>query len=340
MDPQTSFAELVKDRREALSMTQSVLAAAAGVTERTVQRVEKGDSPSQETVMALCSVLGIASTTAHSTLRQGSQSRQFAGEAQGMSVPSFLPPAPGPRAEAERSLAIAKLVRSGIAFEAIAATDLTALARDLVTNEMLARQGMAWSDADCEEQVIDRAARRSANNPLRNLVARMNGERDARPFTLLVLFVILSAAIASASIVIKHHFGEPWGSVSLGAAALAWIVSMLAWLPETDLEKAKRRLAQDWVVGIARDRVVISKVGTNDLEVLEARQIVSSGLMRRGAHLRWEYRTFDGKDHALEYLPATPHVEAALRQVDAQVSALADRSAPYLHGSTLSPRAS
>lgn len=328
MNPQTSFAELVRDRREALSMTQSVLAGAAGVTERTVQRVEKGESPSQETVMALCSVLGIAPTTAHSTLRHAPPLRQGSFDAQAR-VPSFLPPAPGPRSEAERSLAIAKLVRSGTDFEAIAATDLTALAHDLVTEEMLRRQGMAWNDAGCEEQVVDLAVRRSADNPLRNLIARMNGERETQPLSLLIVFVVIAFTIASVSIVLKHNLGPAWGSIFMAAAAVAWIVAMLAWLPETDLEKAKRRLAQDWVIGIARDRVVISKVGTNGLDVLETREIVSSSLVRRGAHLRWEYRTFDGEDHALEYIPAVPEIEAAFQRIDGEVRNLAARSAAY-----------
>ena len=332
MTQQTSFAELVRMRREALSMTQSVLADAAGLTDRTVQRVERGESPSPETVMALCSVLGIAQTTAHAALRQSPPTRPADVEPRiaASAAPAALPPAHGPEAEADRSLAIAKLVRTQGHFEVITGPDLTAYARDLVTERDLARQGMTWASGGCEEQVIAEAGRRSARKPLRKVMEWFIDNGMDPVATVLIAGVICVALGAAAIIVAVDSLNEFYHYRFEGAQMvfLFMLLGMILWfvtlVTPTGLERAAAQLSEHWVAGIGREAVTISKVRTNGVTTILARDVVRCGIEQTGRHLSWTYTTFDGKSRRLDYLPDVPQVRAAFERFAQAVADLSN----------------
>lgn len=70
MDTKTPLAGMVADKRRSLNMSQAVLAEACGVSERTIVRVEAGERVSGETLMAICSVLGISPQTARAGMAE------------------------------------------------------------------------------------------------------------------------------------------------------------------------------------------------------------------------------------------------------------------------------
>lgn len=332
MTSHTSFAELVRTRREALSMTQAVLADAAGVTERTVQRVERGESPSPETVMALCSVLAIAPTTAHSALRQSPPTRPFDGDpkvADGF-APAALPPAHGPAAEGERSLAIAKLVRSGNRFDVITGPDLTAMAHDLVSDKGLRSVNMDWGSGDCEEAVIEEGRKRSVDNPLRKLIAwcRKGSRSDDDVGPLFIVGFLAFGHGTIAVLTVKTLYGEMWGNVAMIVLSLAALAAMFGWMMETEFEIAQKRLSGHWVMGIKRDLVAISKVRTNGIDLVRARDVAQCLIGRTERHLAFSYTTFDGTVHRLDYIPDIPSVAAALEAFEREVRDLSSLQIP------------
>ena len=62
------FGNLIRNLRTRRNMSQAHLAQAAEINERTVGRIEGGPMAAPETVMALCSVLGISEARANLAL--------------------------------------------------------------------------------------------------------------------------------------------------------------------------------------------------------------------------------------------------------------------------------
>lgn len=59
MDFRSAFAQVLRDARKSMSMSQEVLAEAAGLHNNTISKMERGEiSPSVDTVVALCAALG------------------------------------------------------------------------------------------------------------------------------------------------------------------------------------------------------------------------------------------------------------------------------------------
>ena len=282
--------------------------------------------------MALCSVLAIAPTTAHSALRQSPPTRPYDGEAKVADgfAPAALPPAHGPAAEGERSLAIAKLVRSGNRFDVITGPDLTAMAHDLVKEDDLRGVGMDWSSGDCEEAVIEEGRKRSVDNPMRKLLAWCKkgsmADDDVGP-----LFIIGFLAFGHGTIIvltIKTLYGEMWGSVAMIGLSLAALAAIFGWMMETAFETAQKRLSKHWVMGIKHDLVAISKVRTNGIDLVRAKDIAQCSIERTDRHLAFAYTTFDGTVHRLDYIPDIPSVRGALESFEREVRDLSSLPIP------------
>lgn len=95
----TALGEMIATKRASLNMTQGVLATACGTSERTIIRVERGERPSNETLMALCSVLGIAPGAARAAMPPSNPRR----EAHDATPPPFGPVAEAARQESLRT---------------------------------------------------------------------------------------------------------------------------------------------------------------------------------------------------------------------------------------------
>lgn len=122
MSQETTFADLVRTGRESRGMSQSVLAKACGVSERTVIRVERGAQASPETVQALCSVLGISPTGAHAALSARASKDESYGAIR------ILPQAYGDETGRERDLAVRRVLRENPDALIVTASDAARIA--------------------------------------------------------------------------------------------------------------------------------------------------------------------------------------------------------------------
>lgn len=302
-----ALGEMIAAKRASLNMTQGVLASACGTSERTIIRVERGERPSSETLMALCSVLGIAPTAARAAMPP---------PARGQGVHDAAPPSFGPVPEAARQASLRTALASEPDAVATSAPDVRAA---LASPEGAKRLEEAFgitgaAPASHEELEVLAAAAESAPARLLRKVSRQT--RVVFGFKVESLIAVASAPIFIAgSLAVRP---EALSATNLpGQILLVLLALASAFVPwatfKTIISMAERTMVEALlrdVIAVGRETLTIAR--GSRVDQFDARSCEAVLTERESGHMDLLLSARDGRRRAIAWLPPDERLRESL----------------------------
>lgn len=308
MTNRTPFADLIINERLGRSMTQAVLAAACGVTERTIIRVESGGRPSPETVMALGSVLHLPMSRMTSALAQSSlriaeapeeADSETSGEPDcGHELMICFPAAYDEEATEARRKVVREIAGGGYFGGVVTSPDHGALIGERLTRSMSA---IPPREPTFRER-LDMATM---------------GPTGSQRMLVVILITAVLAGIAYAATV---ETTETYRIVLAIAAPIALLAAFVAHIARF---KPRKAATSDPIRGSEADGVYHLYAGCAFYhgDNLHGRSIYGSNVEKMtiettGDHIHCRFVTDDGAEREIRFLPNLPPIMNALREME------------------------
>lgn len=298
MDDTMQFAELVRNKREALSMSQSALALACDVSDRTIIRIEGGTRPSPETLMALCSVLGIASTTAHAILATPPRAKD--------EIDVIVPDALGEELDRRRGRVIRRIQRDDPTLKVIVARDGDALLRSTLGQPPGAP---IWTE-DLLESTLDDMT--PAYIALGRFMTRKLGyilgtlAWTVFTFSCFAIVVVLAVGLVSAT-----HSVLALPVLSVPVVYIVYCAHMMTKIGDRFYDLTKKSAE---IFGMADDHIAIAN--GEAVSVVESSDIRSITYLRTATgHLTVSIEKFSGPAIEIDFIPDDPRIVRAFQRI-------------------------